>query len=87
MGKARSYQQNPMKISSEFLPNSQIAENVFLSKFLGKNPLNFVHVAAPKIVRYFFSNLSGKIRGFKILRIFNENFAVRTKPRHIIKNL
>ena len=41
---AWSYQQN----SSEFGPNSQISENMLLSKYLRKNLQNFVQLAAPK---------------------------------------
>ena len=67
------------KNSSEFGVISQISEKVVLSKFLGKNPLNFAQQAAAKFVRKFvrFSRENWKI---KILKTFSENLLIRPSP-------
>ena len=71
--------QNYLKNSSEFGPNSHISEkflrffeNVFLSKFLGKNPQNFVQLAAPKICQNFFKDFLEKLFGSKFSDFFGQ---------------
>ena len=52
---------------------------MFLSKFLGKNPLNFVQLAAPKFVRKFVRFFRENLR-IKILRTFSEDLMIGPSP-------
>ena len=52
---------------------------MFLSKFLGTNPLNFVQLAAPKFVRKFVTFFRENWR-IKILKTFSENLLIGLSP-------
>ena len=75
--RAKSYQQNSLKNSSEFWPNSQISENssdfflnVLLSKFLGKNAQNFAQLTAPKLSDFLSENWPYQHTVRKVFRIW-----------------